>query len=289
MRPIVLGGLQRLAVNCDTCIVDHDVESAAFEDRSHAGGVGHVQSRRLRLPAAAFDLCTEALQPVDTPCCRGDLGALFGENPREMSPEAGRRAGDQCRFPAQFHHDLSEGLWQLQCVSAINDMISSWEAPISARDQWHSFGAHAKERRGSIDLLQNPPSQRQSDTTRDYARATERMLDYLDQPLLNLCRNRRCPTCHGNAACKWLARHAGNTAPMGHRHFVFTWPRAVAHIAFANRGAVIGILFRFAHGTCGPSPPTRVSEAGASADSVSCTLGSRGYSASATACRRRRG
>ena len=70
-----------------------------------------------------------------------------------------------------------------------------------------------------------------------------------EHPLHNSCRNRHCPTCQGNAARTWLDARAGDILPVPHFHVVFTLPRGIADIAFANRRAVFGILFRTAHET----------------------------------------
>ena len=68
-------------------------------------------------------------------------------------------------------------------------------------------------------------------------------------PLYNSCRDRHCPTCQGGAARKWLDARAGDILPVPHFHVVFTLPREIADIAFANRRAVFDILFRAAHET----------------------------------------
>ena len=70
-----------------------------------------------------------------------------------------------------------------------------------------------------------------------------------EHPLHNSCRNRHCPTCQGNAARTWLDARAGDVLPVPHFHVVFTLPRGIADIAFANRRTVFGILFRTAHET----------------------------------------
>ena len=70
-----------------------------------------------------------------------------------------------------------------------------------------------------------------------------------EHPLHNSCRNRHCPTCQGNAARTWLDARAGDILPVPHFHVVFTLPRGIADIAFANRRTVFGILFRTAHET----------------------------------------
>ena len=161
VRPFVLGGLQRLAVDRDTRVVDHDVESAALEYRGHAGGVGHVQSRSLRRSAVAFDLRAEAPQPVDTPCCRGDLGALLGQNPREMSPETGRRG----RLLVPLSRSVSSRplSWTLATPARVGDQRHDRFA--GGLQSLHEIkGIHSapteEERRGSIDALLDPPSQR---------------------------------------------------------------------------------------------------------------------------------
>ena len=70
-----------------------------------------------------------------------------------------------------------------------------------------------------------------------------------EHPLYNSCRNRHCPTCQGNAARTWLDARAGDILPVPYFHVVLTLPRGIADIAFANRRAVFGILFRTAHET----------------------------------------
>ena len=65
-----------------------------------------------------------------------------------------------------------------------------------------------------------------------------------DHPLYNSCHNRRCPTCQGLAALKWSETREHDILPVPYFHIVFTLPREIAQIAFANRKVVFDILFR---------------------------------------------
>lgn len=62
----------------------------------------------------------------------------------------------------------------------------------------------------------------------------------------NSCRNRHCPKCQGVAARDWLEARAGDLLPVPYFHVVFTLPEEIAAIAFQNKKAVYGILFRAA-------------------------------------------
>jgi len=62
----------------------------------------------------------------------------------------------------------------------------------------------------------------------------------------NSCRNRHCPKCQGAAAKDWLAARQAELLPVPYYHVVFTLPAAIARIAYQNKAAVYGILFRAA-------------------------------------------
>jgi hypothetical protein len=58
------------------------------------------------------------------------------------------------------------------------------------------------------------------------------------------CRNRHCPKCQGLARAEWLEARQAELLPVPYFHVVFTVPAPVAGIAFHNKSAVYGILFR---------------------------------------------
>ena len=62
----------------------------------------------------------------------------------------------------------------------------------------------------------------------------------------NSCRNRHCPRCQGAAAKDWLAQRQADLLPVPYYHLVFTLPAPVAAIAFQNKAAVYGLLFKAA-------------------------------------------
>ena len=62
----------------------------------------------------------------------------------------------------------------------------------------------------------------------------------------NSCRNRNCPTCQGNAAHRWLDRQISRVLPAPYFHLVFTLPKSIAAIAYANRKTVFDILMKTA-------------------------------------------
>ncbi len=62
----------------------------------------------------------------------------------------------------------------------------------------------------------------------------------------NSCRNRHCPKCQGAAARDWLAARQGELLPVEYYHLVFTLPAPIADIAYQNKAAVYGILFKAA-------------------------------------------
>jgi hypothetical protein len=65
----------------------------------------------------------------------------------------------------------------------------------------------------------------------------------------NSCRNRHCPKCQGAAAKDWLAARQAELLPVAYFHVVFTLPAPVADIAYQNKAAVYGILFKTASQT----------------------------------------
>lgn len=60
----------------------------------------------------------------------------------------------------------------------------------------------------------------------------------------NSCRNRHCPKCQGAAARDWLAEREAELLPVGYFHIVFTLPKAIADIAYQNKGVIYDILFK---------------------------------------------
>ena len=60
----------------------------------------------------------------------------------------------------------------------------------------------------------------------------------------NSCKNRHCPKCQGPAARDWMAARAEDLLPVEYFHVVFTLPAEIAQIAFWNKKAVYGLLFR---------------------------------------------
>ncbi len=60
----------------------------------------------------------------------------------------------------------------------------------------------------------------------------------------NSCRNRHCPKCQGAAAAAWLAAREAELLPAPYYHVVFTLPAPIADIAYQNKAAVYGILFK---------------------------------------------
>ncbi len=62
----------------------------------------------------------------------------------------------------------------------------------------------------------------------------------------NSCRNRHCPKCQGAAAKDWLAARQDELLPVPYFHVVFTLPAQIADIAYQNKAAVYGILFKAA-------------------------------------------
>ncbi|HEY4088112.1 MAG TPA: transposase zinc-binding domain-containing protein, partial [Bryobacteraceae bacterium] len=62
----------------------------------------------------------------------------------------------------------------------------------------------------------------------------------------NSCCNRHCPKCQNTERAKWLESRRGELLPVEYFHVVFTVPDQLARIAFYNKEAVYGILFRTA-------------------------------------------
>jgi len=62
----------------------------------------------------------------------------------------------------------------------------------------------------------------------------------------NSCRNRHCPKCQGAAARDWLAARQAELLPVAYYHVVFTLPAPIADIAYHNKAAVYGLLFKAA-------------------------------------------
>lgn len=65
----------------------------------------------------------------------------------------------------------------------------------------------------------------------------------------NSCRNRHCPKCQNTERAQWLERRQAELLPVEYFHVVFTIPEQLAPIAFHNKEAVYGILFRAASET----------------------------------------
>jgi hypothetical protein len=60
----------------------------------------------------------------------------------------------------------------------------------------------------------------------------------------NSCKNRHCPKCQGPAARDWMAARAEDLLPVEYFHVVFTLPAEIARIAYWNKEAVYGLLFK---------------------------------------------
>ncbi len=60
----------------------------------------------------------------------------------------------------------------------------------------------------------------------------------------NSCKNRHCPKCQGPAARDWMAARSEDLLPVEYFHLVFTLPAEIARIAYWNKRAVYGLLFR---------------------------------------------
>ncbi|QDY71353.1 IS91 family transposase [Qingshengfaniella alkalisoli] len=60
----------------------------------------------------------------------------------------------------------------------------------------------------------------------------------------NSCKNRHCPKCQGPAARDWMEASAEDLLPVEYFHVVFTLPAEIAQIAYWNKKAVYGLLFK---------------------------------------------
>jgi len=60
----------------------------------------------------------------------------------------------------------------------------------------------------------------------------------------NSCKNRHCPKCQGPAARDWMAARSEDLLPVEYFHVVFTLPAEIARIAYWNKKAVYGLLFK---------------------------------------------
>ena len=60
----------------------------------------------------------------------------------------------------------------------------------------------------------------------------------------NSCKNRHCPKCQGPAARDWMAARAEDLLPVEYFHVVFTLPAEIARIAYWNKKAIYGLLFK---------------------------------------------
>ena len=60
----------------------------------------------------------------------------------------------------------------------------------------------------------------------------------------NSCKNRHCPKCQGPAARDWMAARAEDLLPAEYFHVVFTLPAEIAQIAYWNKRALYGLLFK---------------------------------------------
>ena len=60
----------------------------------------------------------------------------------------------------------------------------------------------------------------------------------------NSCRNRHCPKCQGLASRNWMQARMEDLLPVEYFHVVFTLPAQIADIAYQNKAAVYGLLFK---------------------------------------------
>jgi len=60
----------------------------------------------------------------------------------------------------------------------------------------------------------------------------------------NSCKSRHCPKCQGPAARDWMAAREEDLLPVEYFHVVFTLPAEIARIAYWNKKAVYGLLFK---------------------------------------------
>nr|WP_244148489.1 IS91 family transposase [Sulfitobacter litoralis] len=59
-----------------------------------------------------------------------------------------------------------------------------------------------------------------------------------------LRKNRHCPKCQGPAARDWMEARAEDLLPVEYFHVVFTMPAEIAQIAYWNKKAIYGLLFK---------------------------------------------
>ena len=62
----------------------------------------------------------------------------------------------------------------------------------------------------------------------------------------NSCRNRHCPKCQSLARAQWLEDRQAELLDTQYFHLVFTLPQEIAVIAYHNKQAIYGLLFRAA-------------------------------------------
>ena len=60
----------------------------------------------------------------------------------------------------------------------------------------------------------------------------------------NSCKNRHCPKCQSPAARDWMDARAEDLLPVEYFHVVFTLPAEIAEIAYWNKRALYGLLFK---------------------------------------------
>lgn len=60
----------------------------------------------------------------------------------------------------------------------------------------------------------------------------------------NSCRDRHCPKCQSLTRAQWLEDRRAELLPVEYFHVVFTLPQEIAAIAYQNKAAVYGLLFR---------------------------------------------
>ncbi len=60
----------------------------------------------------------------------------------------------------------------------------------------------------------------------------------------NSCRNRHCPKCCGSKAQAWLEDRKSELLPVEYYHVVFTLPAQIADLAYQNKAALYGLLFK---------------------------------------------
>ena len=60
----------------------------------------------------------------------------------------------------------------------------------------------------------------------------------------NSCRNRHCPKCQGAAAQDWMQARMEDLLPVQYFHVVFTLPPQISDIAYQNKEAAYGLLFK---------------------------------------------